>query len=107
VLKELETLREQGKIGSSLQAEVTVAAPDEDHAALAALGNDLRFVFITSAASVERADALAIAVNPSAAPKCERCWHWRADVGEDPGHPFLCSRCVANLFGDGEPRAFA
>ncbi|HTP47458.1 MAG TPA: isoleucine--tRNA ligase [Casimicrobiaceae bacterium] len=107
VLKELETLREQGKVGSSLQAEVTVAAPDEDHAALAALGNDLRFVFITSAASVERADTLAIAVNPSAAPKCERCWHWRADVGEDPGHPFLCGRCVANLFGDGEPRAFA
>ncbi|HEX7273975.1 MAG TPA: isoleucine--tRNA ligase [Casimicrobiaceae bacterium] len=107
VLKELETLREQRKIGSSLQAEVTVAAPDEDHAALAALGNDLRFVFITSAASVERADALAIAVNPSAAPKCERCWHWRADVGEDPRHPFLCGRCVANLFGDGEPRAFA
>jgi isoleucyl-tRNA synthetase len=107
VLKELETLREQGKIGSSLQAEVTVAAPDEDHAALASLGDDLRFVFITSAARVERADTLAVAVNPSAAPKCERCWHWRADVGDDPGHPLLCGRCVANLFGDGEPRAFA
>jgi len=107
VLKELESLREQGKIGSSLQAEVTVAAPDEDYAALASLADDLRFVFITSAAQIERADALAVAVNASAAPKCERCWHWRADVGDDTRHPLLCGRCVANLFGNGEPREFA
>jgi len=107
VQKELESLREQGKIGSSLQAEVTVAAPDEDYAALAPLGDDLRFVFITSAARVERGDALAVAVNPSPWPKCERCWHWRADVGDDARHPLLCGRCVANLFGDGEPRSFA
>jgi len=107
VLKELESLREQGKIGSSLQAEVTVAAPDEDYAALASLGDDLRFVFITSAAQIERADALAVAVNASAAPKCERCWHWRSDVGDDTRHPLLCGRCVANLFGNGEPREFA
>jgi isoleucyl-tRNA synthetase len=107
VQKELESLRAQGKIGSSLQAEVTVAAPDEDYAALASLGNDLRFVFITSAASVERGDTLAVAVNPSPWPKCERCWHWRADVGDEARHPLLCGRCVANLFGDGEPRSFA
>jgi isoleucyl-tRNA synthetase len=107
VLRELETLREQGKIGSSLQAEVTVAAPDDDYAALASLGDDLRFVLITSAARIERADALAVAVNPSAAPKCERCWHWREDVGDDARHPQLCGRCVANLFGAGEPRRFA
>jgi isoleucyl-tRNA synthetase len=107
VLKELEGLREDGKLGSSLQAEVTVAVPDQDYAALASLGDDLRFVFITSVASVERGDALAVAVNPSAAPKCERCWHWRADVGDDARHPLLCGRCVANLFGAGEPRAFA
>jgi isoleucyl-tRNA synthetase len=107
VLRELETLREQGKIGSSLQAEVTVAAPDDDYAALASLGDDLRFVLITSAARIERADAFAVAVNPSAAPKCERCWHWREDVGDDARHPQLCGRCVANLFGAGEPRRFA
>ena len=65
---------------------------------------------ITSAARVERAEnggALSIAVNPSAGEKCERCWHWRADVGADPAHPALCGRCVANLYGDGEPRSFA
>ena len=107
VLKELESLRQEGKIGSSLQAEVTIAAPDDDYAALASLGDDLRFVLITSAARVERADVLAVAVNPSPYDKCERCWHWREDVGEDPRHPQLCGRCVANLFGAGEPRAFA
>jgi isoleucyl-tRNA synthetase len=107
VLKELEALRMQGRIGSSLQAEVTVSAPAEDYAALASLGDDLRFVFITSAAQVEPGDVLAVAVNPSSAAKCERCWHWRADVGADRAHPALCGRCVANLFGAGEPRAHA
>ena len=107
VQKELEALRMQGRIGSSLQAEVTVSAPNGDHDVLASLGNDLRFVFITSAARVERGDVLSVAVNPSAATKCDRCWHWRDDVGEDHAHPALCGRCVANLFGRGEPRQAA
>jgi isoleucyl-tRNA synthetase len=107
VLKELETLRQAGKIGSSLEAEVTISAPDADYTPLASLGNDLRFVMITSAARVERGDNLAIAVNRSAQSKCDRCWHWRDDVGNDVAHPTLCGRCVANLFGAGEPRTFA
>ena len=107
VLKELEALRKEGKIGSSLEAEVTIVAPDEDYQALSSLGDDLRFVMITSAARIERADALAVAVNPSPYAKCERCWHWREDVGEDPPHPTLCARCVANLFGSGEQRVHA
>ncbi len=105
--KELEALRQDGKIGSSLEAEVTIAAPDADYAALASLGDDLRFVLITSAARVERGDTLVVAVNPSAYTKCERCWHWRDDVGDDAAHPRLCGRCVANLYGAGEPRACA
>jgi isoleucyl-tRNA synthetase len=107
VLKELESLRMEGRIGSSLQAEVTVSAPPEDYAGLASLGDDLRFVFITSAAAVEPGDELAVAVNPSTGEKCERCWHWRFDVGQDRAHPALCARCVANLFGAGEPRRYA
>jgi isoleucyl-tRNA synthetase len=50
---------------------------------------------------------LSVAVNPVAAQKCERCWHWRDDVGDDRAHPALCGRCVTNLFGAGEPRAVA
>ena len=107
VQKELEGLRQDGKIGSSLAAEVTIVAPDAEYAALASLDDDLRFVMITSAARVEHGDALAVAVNPSAHDKCERCWHWRDDVGNDPVHPTICGRCVANLFGPGEHRAYA
>jgi Isoleucyl-tRNA synthetase len=107
VQKELEAVRQAGGIGSSLQAEVDIVAGVDDYAALAALGDDLRFVLITSAATVRRGDALAIAVAAIAHPKCERCWHWRADVNVDAAHPGLCARCVANLYGAGEPRAFA
>ena len=107
VQKELESVRQSGAIGSSLQADVEIAAPPGDYDALASLGDDLRFVLITSKAAVRRADTLSVAVTPSADPKCERCWHWRADVGSDGAHPGLCGRCVANLFGPGEPRQYA
>jgi isoleucyl-tRNA synthetase len=107
VQKELETLRQSGAIGSSLQADVAITVPPEDYEALASLSNDLRFVSITSSATVAPGAELAVRVTPSTHAKCERCWHWRADVGADRAHPGLCSRCVANLFGAGEPRRFA
>lgn len=77
---------------------------------LANLGDDLRFVLITSHVTIHRAASEAderIKVIPSMHPKCERCWHYRADVGSDPLHPPLCGRCVSNLFGDGEARKYA
>jgi isoleucyl-tRNA synthetase len=49
----------------------------------------------------------AIVVTATKEAKCERCWHWRADVGAEPAHPTLCGRCVSNLFGAGEPRSVA
>jgi isoleucyl-tRNA synthetase len=110
VQKELESLRTKGSIGSPLAAEVEVHEVSERYRALAELGNDLRFVLITSQASArEVADPARrrIVVRPSADPKCPRCWHYRADVGVDAAHPELCGRCVANLFGDGEPRTHA
>jgi isoleucyl-tRNA synthetase len=107
VQKELEAVRQSGAIGSSLQAEVDIVAPSEDAPALASLEDDLRFVMITSAATVHPGDALKVTVRPSSATKCERCWHYRTDVGIDRAHPGLCARCVANLFGSGEPRRYA
>ncbi|MGH6610170.1 MAG: isoleucine--tRNA ligase [Burkholderiaceae bacterium] len=110
VYRKLEPLREQGEIGSSLQAEVEICGDAETAALLQTLGNDLRFVLITSAAKatpVADASREAIAVTPSMSIKCERCWHWRSDVGADPDHPTICGRCISNLFGVGESRTFA
>ncbi len=107
VNKEIETLRAAGSIGSSLQAEVRIAASADDHMLLASLGDDLRFVTITSQATIAHSDELAIDVTPTAAKKCERCWHWRDDVGREADHPTICGRCTSNLFGSGEARAIA
>ncbi|MCO5123482.1 MAG: isoleucine--tRNA ligase [Rhizobacter sp.] len=107
VNKEIETLRAAGSIGSSLQAEVRITAAADDHMLLASLGSDLRFVTITSQATVAAGDELAIDVTPTAAKKCERCWHWRDDVGHNPDHPTICGRCTSNLYGTGEARAIA
>lgn len=107
VNKEIEAVRTTGAVGSSLQANVRIAAPAEDHAVLASLGEDLKFVFITSVAELVAGDSLSIAVTPSQATKCERCWHWRTDVGHDPAHPGLCGRCTSNLYGAGETRTVA
>ena len=84
----------------------TITARRADYAALATLGDDLRFVLITSAATVQRGRRARRSPSRRArSAKCERCWHWRADVGADPTHPTLCGRCVANLFGAGRARA--
>ncbi|HSX95068.1 MAG TPA: isoleucine--tRNA ligase [Hydrogenophaga sp.] len=105
--KEIENLRTQGAVGSSLQALLTITAPADDAALLRSLGDDLRFVTITSAASVVDGPELAVQVAPATAPKCERCWHYREDVGHDPAHPTICGRCTSNLFGAGETRTVA
>jgi isoleucyl-tRNA synthetase len=107
VNKEIETVRAAGQVGASLQATVRITAGPEDHALLASLGEDLKFVLITSAATVVEGSELAVQVTPSSAPKCERCWHYRDDVGIDTEHPTLCARCVSNLFGTGESRKVA
>ncbi|WP_066268117.1 isoleucine--tRNA ligase [Hydrogenophaga palleronii] len=104
VNKEIETLRAAGQVGASLQANVRLTAPADDHALLASLGDDLRFALIVSAVELQLGDALAVQVVPSSATKCERCWHYRTDVGSDPAHPTICGRCTSNLFGAGETR---
>ena len=107
VQKELETVRVAGGIGSSLQAEVTLHASPTTHALLTPLGDDLRFVLITSQARLVAAEADRIEVTPSTAKKCERCWHYRDDVDVHADHPGLCGRCISNLAGAGEARSHA
>jgi isoleucyl-tRNA synthetase len=107
VNKDIEVLRADGKVGSSLQANVALQVGPQDHALLASLGDDLKFVFITSAITLVANNGLAISTTASSDAKCERCWHYRPDVGHDPAHPTLCGRCTSNLFGAGEERKVA
>jgi isoleucyl-tRNA synthetase len=122
VKKELENLRIAGGIGGSLDAEVELYCGRELHDQLVRLGDELRFVLITSEARVHgttvvpdeavhftlpSGDEFWVAVAPSEHPKCVRCWHHRADVGRDAEHPELCGRCVDNVAGIGELRRFA
>ena len=107
VNKDIEALRADGKVGASLQAAVTLQAGPEDHALLASLGNDVKFVFITSQLNLEAGENLMAKVSVSNDTKCERCWHYAPDVGVNPAHPTLCGRCDSNLHGEGEKRLFA
>jgi len=122
VSKQLEALRVDNKIGSSLDAEVTIFCEADLYDTLNKLGEELRFVMITSEAEVASADAkpdttvearlpgggtIQIMAQASTHAKCVRCWHHRADVGSNSEHPELCGRCVENVAGDGEARHYA
>ncbi len=117
VSKQLEQVRTDGKIGASLNAELDIYH-DQDMTALGKLGDELRFVFITSAArlhvladkpetAVEVMDGVFVDVSASEHEKCTRCWHHREDVGSHAEHPELCGRCVENIDGEGEQRHYA
>lgn len=108
--KEIELVRGTGQVGSSLQSELAFHVADDTFDALNSLGDDLRFVMITSDAKVYKAVSETeqkISVLPSQHTKCARCWHYRADVGASAEHPTICSRCETNLFGKGEVRKYA
>ena len=118
VNKQLESARAEGDIGSSLAAGVTLYCDGSLAEQLHKLGDELRFALITSAASVQplsasavaqltEVDGLEVKIAASADPKCDRCWHHRADVGSHAEHPDLCGRCVENIEGQGEQRQYA
>lgn len=110
VQRRLEDSRALGEIGSSLAAAVEIRASGEDFVLLDSLGDDLRLVVVTSEACVVRSEnpqGEGIVVTPCAHPKCERCWHYRRDIGINGDHPTLCGRCVSNLYGSGESRRYA
>lgn len=117
---QLEQLRVAGRIGSSLEAEVDLYCDNKLYARLEKLNDELRFILITSHARIHPLDdkpdaGVALAIDDHAHvrvrackhPKCVRCWHLRADVGEHRDHPQLCGRCVLNIFGEGETRDHA
>jgi len=105
--KHLEEARQAGLIGSSLAAEIEIRANGEKYQLLNSLGDDLRFLLVTSKALLVESSEDSIIVKASPHQKCERCWHYREDVGSDRQHPSICGRCTANLYGDGEERSHA
>lgn len=119
VSKELEVLRNDGKIKGGLTAEVTLYAEPEIFKHLNELGEELKFILITSRATLlpeseKSTDAIETSVNglslvltPSEHNRCDRCWHQTEEVGQDDTHPDLCNRCIDNVDGDGEQRLFA
>ncbi|NOQ93232.1 MAG: class I tRNA ligase family protein, partial [Methylophaga sp.] len=118
VSKELETLRADGKIKGGLTAEVSLYAEPALFEALNTLGGELKFVLITSRASLlpasdKPADAiessvsgLSLVLSPAEHERCDRCWHQTEDVGKDETHPELCGRCIDNVDGEGEQRLY-
>ncbi|RUO61835.1 isoleucine--tRNA ligase [Pseudidiomarina insulisalsae] len=119
VNRALEQARRDDLIGGSLQAEITLYATTELSTKLQRLGDELRFVLLTSEVQVETVDeapsnvvetevkGLWVSVAKSPNEKCERCWHHRPEVGTIDAHPGLCQRCVTNVDGEGEERHFA
>ncbi|WP_162286073.1 isoleucine--tRNA ligase [Pantoea stewartii] len=120
VNKVIEQARSDKRIGGALEASVTLYADAELAAKLKALGNELRFVLLTSGAEVAdyaQADAdaqqselvkgLKIGLHKAEGEKCPRCWHYTTDVGQNPEHAAVCGRCYTNVAGNGEERKFA
>ena len=110
VLKKLEDVRTKGEIGSSLAATIEIHACQEDFELLHSLQDDLRFVLIVSEVKLQYVDDKTlegITVTASSDQKCERCWHYRQDVGQHPEHSTICERCITNLYGPGEKRHYA
>ena len=116
--KVIEDQRNQGVVKGSLGADIQLYAVPELYQSLAKLGDELRFVTITSKATLlsleEGGDAnesmlegLKVGVQRSSAEKCVRCWHFIEDVGADAEHPEICGRCVTNLSDTGESRRYA
>jgi isoleucyl-tRNA synthetase len=121
VSKSIEAARQEGKAGSSLAFEAELWLDGQYLEATEWLGDELRFVLLTSEAHAGdfamapktaenmqlEGGKLAVVVTPSEHEKCVRCWHYRADVGSNDDHPELCGRCVENVAGEGETRRFA
>jgi isoleucyl-tRNA synthetase len=121
ISKSIENVRREGRAGSSLAVEVDLWLDGNLREAVDWLGDELRFVLLTSEARVANFAAapgeaekikledgeIALLVTPSEHEKCVRCWHYRADVGSNPEHPEICGRCVDNVEGPGETRRVA
>jgi len=103
----IEPLRTDKTVGSSLQAEAEITAPEATADYLNALGEELRFALLVSKVDVKTGSELAVTAKASDGEKCERCWHYTHDIGTVAGHETICKRCAENVDGKGEERHYA
>jgi isoleucyl-tRNA synthetase len=102
-LKVLEVARTDKQIGGSLEAQLHLAAPEPLHSLLERHRDQLRYLFIVSQVTLEKAAStngdtgVQIKVSKAEGAKCERCWNYSIHVGEDPAYPTVCERCSAVL----------
>jgi len=103
VLKSLETARQSGMIGNSLEAKVAIRVSGEMAAVLRRHEADLRYVFIVSQVAVEDGpganENIQVEVLKADGQKCERCWNYSVEVGKSTTYPTLCERCIPAIKG--------
>ena len=96
-------------ICQSLDARITISAPEKMHALFAQHPEDLRALLIVSQLELaqekdiakpyasEEIKGLFVGVEKARGVKCERCWIYEESVGANAQHPTVCSRCLPNL----------
>jgi isoleucyl-tRNA synthetase len=109
IAKAVEQARKEKIIGHSLDARITIAAPQKLRELIATHIEDMRSLLIVSqlqladekdiAAPFRSAEieGLVVGVEKARGGKCERCWIYEESVGADTNHPTVCARCLPNL----------
>ncbi len=109
ISKAIEQARKEKVIGHSLDARITIAAPEKMRALMASHLEDLRALLIVSQLQLaqekeitkpyksEEIKGLFVGVEKARGVKCERCWIYEESVGSDAKHPTVCGRCLPNL----------
>ncbi len=106
IKQNIESMRKNGLVGSSLDCELDIYCNDKIYNNLASFADELRFIFITSVVRIHKSEKLKIMTKVSDNKKCIRCWHKRLEVGNNNKHPELCARCIENIDGNGEIRKY-
>jgi isoleucyl-tRNA synthetase len=97
VLKALEAVRQTKVINDSLEAKVTITAPEDVLSLLQKYQHFLDAFFVVSATELKSGEALSVSAEHAPGEKCERCWNYSTHVGEDKNYPTVCERCSKAL----------
>ena len=99
ILPELEKLRQEKTIGKSLDASVLIEASGNSFGVLDGHAEELRELVNVSQLKIEPpakdwGGNMRRTFRKADGQKCERCWHWETDIGQNAEHPTICGRCI-------------